>query len=405
VDIYERTCVLVAIDEERFYIVDLFAVNGGSQHDQSWHGPLTPVQSPALDWKAQEGGTLAGADVAHAAVYTDRWGRKERTFPSYLTKVRRAQLTDPQVWAWDYGLPEGDRLHLHIIPVGGPAEVIMGSGRSPARPADWGLDYLLVRRDSLGAKPDLFLTVLDAFQKTPVVQGVRLVSREPLTLEVQRDGATDTIVLTMPDTTTRTSEHRALGVSFKSVAQGKTTRAVSIGEIAGTGPGYATGAITQTDYAANEILVNVPEKDRPALAVDRYVRIFNAQRSGMFRILSAKPEGKLLRLKLDTTAHLAEGKVVHTAEGAIWINTRLMHANGRYDKDLQPLRTTDFFAGSWLGEGQEARQVRGAVPDTQSQIILQDKLTQAELEKLYMGKVVRLWQYGTGDRVEIPRMR
>ena len=407
VNLYERTCVLVELDPERFYVVDLFAVNGGSQHDQSWHGPLTPLQAPPLQWQAQEQGTLAGPDVAHAATYTDRWGReKTRNFPCYLTKVRRAQLTEPQTWHWDYGLLEGDQLSLHVVPVGGPAEVIMGSGRSPARPADWGLDYLLVRRQSLGAKPDHFLSVLDAYQKTPVVQAVRLVSQQPLTLEVTRDGAVDTLVLATPDTTTRTSAHRPLGVSFATVARGKTVKQVRIGETAaGEGPGYATGKIVATDYETNEITVEAPAAQQADFVVGRYARVFNDRRSGMFRLVEAKPEGKLLRLKLDQTAHLGEGPVVSAAEGMLWIGSFLNFANGRYDAQGKCLVTNDFYAGSWLGEGKDARQVRGAVRDTKSQILLQDSLSKADLEKLYGGKTVRLWQYGAGDSIEIPRVK
>ena len=407
VNLYERTSVLIELDESHFYVVDLFAVNGGSQHDQTWHGPLDPMQAPPLNWQAQDRGTLAGPDVAHAARYTDRWGRENtRNFPCYLTKVRRAQLTEPQTWHWDYGLPEQDQLNLHVIPVGGPAEVIMGSGRSPARPANWGLDYLLVRRQSRGQKPDHFLTVLDPFQQTPVVQSVRLVSEQPLTLEVTRNGAVDTIVLSTPDTTTRTSSHRPLGLSFKTTVGDQVIKQVQIGETApGEGPGYATGKITATDYEAQGITVEAPADQQPDFAVDRYVRIFNERRSGMFRIVDAKPEGKLLRLKLDQTAHLGEGPVVNIKDGNIWVGAMLNFANGRYDAAGKALMTNDFFAGSWLGEGKDARQVKGAIRDTKSQILLQDAISRADLEKLYGGKVVRLWQYGVGDQVEIPRLK
>lgn len=405
VNIYERTCVLVEVDEDQFYVVDLFAVNGGSQHDQSWHGPLVPMQAPALNWQAQERGTLAGPDVAHAATYTDRWGREIRNFPSYLTKVRRAKLTGPGLWSWDFGLPEGDKLHLHVIPVDGEAEVIMGSGRSPARPADWGLDYLLVRKPSRGDKATCFVSVLDAYQQTPVVQSVRLVASDPLTVEVQRTGGADTLVFAVPPTPSRTCDHRPLGLSFTSTAGGQTRKQVQIGTLGpDQGPGYAAGRLVDLDYDRQEIVVEVPAADHPHFALDRYARIFNDRRSGMFRVLEARPEGQRLRLRLDTSAHLAEGPVVHTADGCLWVGAQLLFANGRYDAKGQPLVTTDFFAGSWLGEGALARQVKGAVRDDKSQIYLDDPLSQDELQKLYSGKIVRLWQYGIGDRIEIAKI-
>ncbi len=69
------------------------------------------------------------------------------------------------------------------------------------------------------------------------------------------------------------------------------------------------------------------------------------------------------------------------------------------------LKDNDFFAGSWLEEGERARKITGAVKGAQSQIWLQEPLQKAELEQLYGGKTVRLWQYGIGDSVEIPRLR
>jgi hypothetical protein len=295
---------------------------------------------------------------------------------------------------------------MHLIPVGGPAEVIMGSGRSPARPADWGLDYLLVRRAARGAQPNHFLTVIDAYQQTPVVQGVRLVSASPLTLEVQRDGAVDTLILATPAGPSRTCARRPLGLSFKTVAGGKTTKQVQIGEPAPQqGPGYAAGTIASTQYAANEILVTVPAADRAAFAAGRYLRIFNAQRSAMYRIMKATPEGQYLRLKLDQTAHLGEGPVTTVKDGMLWIGAHLVFAQGRYNEQGNPLRTHDPFAGSWLGEGKQARQLKGAVGDTQSQLLLRGIAPRADLEQQYQGKVVRIWQYGIGDQIEIARIR
>ncbi|MBM3501035.1 MAG: hypothetical protein FJX74_20480, partial [Armatimonadetes bacterium] len=59
-NLYERTVALVEVDADRFYVVDLFAVNGGERHDQSWHALYVPPQAPDLAWQAQPTGTLAG---------------------------------------------------------------------------------------------------------------------------------------------------------------------------------------------------------------------------------------------------------------------------------------------------------------------------------------------------------
>ena len=66
--------------------------------------------------------------VAQFAAYTDRWGREYDTgnFPCFVSGVRRASLAQPAAWTWPSGLPEGDTLRMHVVPVGGAAEVIMG---------------------------------------------------------------------------------------------------------------------------------------------------------------------------------------------------------------------------------------------------------------------------------------
>jgi len=131
-DRFERTVVVVAIDAERFYVVDHFQVRGGHQHDQSWHALPVEPEVPALDWAVQATGTLAGPEVKEFDAYTDRWGRRhdDGGFASFVTQVRRAPLRGPAVWTWRSGLPEGDAVALHVVPLGGPAEVILGKGRS-----------------------------------------------------------------------------------------------------------------------------------------------------------------------------------------------------------------------------------------------------------------------------------
>ncbi|MEN6642090.1 MAG: heparinase II/III family protein [Armatimonadia bacterium] len=400
VDLYERTSVLIEVDADRFYVVDLFAVNGGSQHDQSWHGPLTKVQPPTLQWQEQPQGTLAGPDVALAARYTDKWGRKTRNFPSYLSQVKRATLAEPAVWNWDYGLPEGDRLALHVIPVGGPAEIITGVGRSPARPADWGLDYLLVRRQARAQKPSLFLTVLDAYQKTPVVQSVRLVQESPLKLEITRADGVDEITFTLPAGPSRTTTHRPLSVAVQIKQADKPARQVQFGNE------YAQSTIAAVDYQKNEISLNTPAAQDATFAPGRYVRLYNPARSAMYRVVTARRDGNQLRLTLDSTPLLAQGPVCRTADDSLWLKTLLTFANGQSDDkgNLKPGRN-DYFAGAWLGEGADARRLAGAIRDNPTRVFFEKPATQAALDTAYAGKLVNIWQYGVGDSAEAPVVR
>lgn len=399
VDLYERTVVLVDAGGGRFYVVDLFVVAGGSQHDQSWHGPLAPVIPPALGWVAQRG-TLAGPDVQRFASYTDRWGRTGVNFPCYLSQIRRAGLDRPACWSWDYGLPEGDRLALHVVPVGGPLEAILGTGSSPARPADWGLDFLILRRAAPG--PSRFLTVLDAYQGTPTVRGVRLVSESPLELDVARDGAVDRIGLAAPPGPGRTTAHRPHGVRVRTRAGGSVLRDLAIGS-APEGPGWSSGVIRDVRYGEDVILVE-PAGDPDGLRPGRALRVFNADRTAMFRIREASREGALFRLRLDMTALFARGPVVGTGDGALKLGAWLTFADGTMRDGRVDTPGGNAFAGCRIGEGAASRIVEAALRGDPSLVLLRDRIPAADLTREYGGRTVSLWQYGPGDLVEAARV-
>ncbi|MBD3293010.1 MAG: hypothetical protein GF393_08810, partial [Armatimonadia bacterium] len=64
-DLYRRTCALIDIDADTSYLLDIFRVDGGYQHDYSFHGP--PFEEFAVaggePGPVQTEGTLMGEDV------------------------------------------------------------------------------------------------------------------------------------------------------------------------------------------------------------------------------------------------------------------------------------------------------------------------------------------------------
>ena len=404
VDLYERAVIMIDVDEDRFYTVDLFAVNGGEQHDQSWHAMFIRPEAPDLGWKRQSKGTLAGADVTEFAPYTDRWGRshKKGDFPSYLTEIRRAKLEKAATWVWKSGLPEGDTLHLHVLPLRGPAEVIMGRGRSPVWKSGK-LDYLLVRRRVKDGAASRFLTILDAFQKTPVVQEVRVRSENPLVLEVLYADGMDEITLNIPTTPSRTTAHRPVGVRVRSRKGGQLTRDLRVGHFApNKGPGYLQAKIQALDYEKRAITIPVKPGTEEAFAPGRAIRIYNMDCSGLYRIEQAQREGDAIRLTLDTTALFARGPVKAAVLSKVFLDAHLVFATGRIGGG--GLKKGQYaFAGAWLGEGPSARQVKAATRT--GVILLKEKVLTKTLQDQYKkGEVVSIWHYGIGDRVETARI-
>jgi hypothetical protein len=67
--VYRRTVAMVDISPTDYYLLDLFRVKGGWQHDYSFHGPASPEFAVAggKPGPVQAKGTLAGEDVAFGA--------------------------------------------------------------------------------------------------------------------------------------------------------------------------------------------------------------------------------------------------------------------------------------------------------------------------------------------------
>ncbi len=395
VDLYERTKVMIDVDEERFYLVDLFAVSGGEQHDQSWHGLYVEPEAPDLDWQVQPTGTLAGPDVPEFAAYTDRFGGEhpKGAFPSYLTEIHRAGLTDPAVWTWRSGLEGDDGVALHIVPVGGSCEVITGKGRSPVWVEDK-LDYVLVRRQTDGS-PSHFLTVMDPLQGDPEILSVRVVSESPLRVEVTRTDGIDEITLHIPDGPSRTTDARPLGVEVKS-----TGRNVRIG---GPDPGYAEGSITDLDYDALTITVEGAEADFPP---GRAIRIYNEMRSAMFRITAVEPDGDSLKLTLDKTALMGRYPVVAVESGRLQLAVKSPFITGHISEEDGTLSdgANDFYYGCWIGEGDKARQGLGISNTKPAWLHVAPPHSDQALKDAYLDEVVSLWHYAIGDAVEVAQI-
>ncbi|NLF18955.1 MAG: hypothetical protein GX595_17125 [Lentisphaerae bacterium] len=421
VDLYERTVILVDIDDERFFAVDLFAVGGGEQHDQSWHALTTRVEAPALPWVAQETGTLAGPAVEQFGTWTDRWGRERGDAPAYLTGIRRASLDAPAAWTWPSGLPEGDAVRLTLVPLGGPAEVAMGRGWTPVA-LEPKLDVVMVRRTVPAGTPSRFLTLLEAYQKTPVIEGVRVVSESPLVLEVRVAGGIEEVTVVVPPGPSRPTAHRPLGVRVRSRRGDDWVRDVRLGAV-DEEPGYAQTRIAAVDYPSQSLAVPATPENQAAFVPGRTLRVYNDGRSGLYRITASRRDGERLWLTLDHSALLARERVTGLAADRVVLGalapvspatagrdranwaaelTVLTFAGGALDKEGR-FTGNCLFNGAWLGEGTAARPLRGATPG--GTLVLRQPDDVEALKRDFEGRVVSVWEYGPGDAIEIPLWR
>ncbi|NLF17902.1 MAG: hypothetical protein GX595_11690, partial [Lentisphaerae bacterium] len=408
-DLYERLVVMIDVSDTAFYLVDLFSVNGGDQHDQSWHAMLVEPEVPGLDWVAQETGTLAGPAVERFSAYTCRFGFHYRkgNFPSFLADIRRAPLAAPAVWTWRSGLPEGDALRLHVIPLGGAAEAVMGRGRSPAWPQDQALDFLLVRRQAPGGRASRFLSILDAYQDTPTVSGIAVLSEAPLQLRVSRTGGEDLVTIHVPEGPSRTTGPRPVGVRVRSLENGQVTRDVRIGHWDGRPEvGSLRARIAATDHATMSLTADAADDAfARQVAPGTRVRIYNDRRTAQFEVARVDVIDAGLRLTLKHTAELSRFVVEGVENGALRIRNRGPFVTGHLTADGRPSdRGHDLYHGARLGDAPDAPIVEGVSNSQPPAIHLVEALPDDVLRERYLGREVPLYEYHVGDWLEVIRV-
>ena len=136
----------------------------------------------------------------------------------------------------------------------------------------------------------------------------------------------------------------------------------------------------------------------------RAIRIYNSDRSAMFRIKDSRWEGGVLRVTLDATALLARGKVIEVQDGRVKLDSYMVFANSREGPDGNLLPGRYYYAGSWLGNETESFQIAGVNRSERSLVYLKQRVPEDKLKTLYQGRTISLWQYAPGDRVEIARV-
>jgi hypothetical protein len=220
----------------------------------------------------------------------------------------------------------------------------------------------------------------------------------------------DLITLATPPGPSRTTAHRDHGVRVMSRREGAITRDVRVGSC-GTddGPEWLSEAIVGLDYAARTVDLPWQEGYQEAFAPGRAVRVFNADRTAVFRIEDVKRVGEVLRLTLNHTALLARGPVAELRDGALDVGAYFVYSTGHDDEATGDLVESNslYFRGAWLGEGADACSLRGTarLSDAATRVYVDQALSADELERRFGGEVVSVWQYGIGDTLELAVVR
>lgn len=379
-DIFRRTVLKNELSGNDFYVLDIFDVSGGTQHDQSWHSLPVRIVKPPLAWQKQSTGTMAGKNIPEFGHWVDRWGDSRCDVPSFVTGVQRAEMTGPAAWTWESGLPGGEAFRIHIIPVSGKLEAVMGSGRTPVWPRGKKVDFLFLRRRTQFREATRFLTVLEPYRNTPFIREIKLLSVSPLTVEIFHKDGSDKFTVSPVRTPDMT-------ISRKSSRNGSNT-AVAIGEK------RCRSTVKQFDGEKQMILIPGTDAIAEHLSPGQKIRIYNQFRSNMFTVksVSAGPDGDL-RVIIDEYPLLARAVCSRISGGQLQLEGELVFARHMGGGS----RGTPYVGAWFSADGEVPQQIRAA---TQNGLITPVH-GKYDWEN-YVNKTVSIWQIGSGDKVEIP---
>ncbi len=181
---YRRCDVMVDIDEQSSYILDLFWVRGGSNHRLIQNGGGPEVTSHALELTAQEQGTYAGENVEFGQFYDgpENWEYDGTGF-MFLDRVERARPTGSFWVDWKMveprrKMPDDWEAHLRVHNLGAVDEAALCNGYPPAYSGNPPvLRYLL--RTRYGENLDTqFVSVLEPYGTAPTIRRVRLLKEQ-----------------------------------------------------------------------------------------------------------------------------------------------------------------------------------------------------------------------------------
>ena len=353
-DIYRRSIVTVAVDEEVGYTLDFFRVKGGDDHMYSFHAQsYMGYESDDVKWVPQvdaDGnyvGTYASPDFeyGHDPNSTDTMRAEQTFYPrgyTWLTHVNKGTVENG-TFTVDFAITDfrnhakdGEGVHLRFTALNDwiPTGVDMTTGYPPRKNENEvipGLDYMFVNRK--GENLDtLYTTLLQPYRHEAYiakaeaiavakVAGTECADDVVKALKITHtNGLCDYVVYATNNTVTyeiadgdkKLAFRGFVGVYRVNAAGEKVYAYVNDGDLFGEATGVAayTGAVvnfTKEIAFENEIEVRFEQAVDVDAIVGRYVYVENAANpNSVYRIQSAAVKGENVVLQLGNTTLVAE---------------------------------------------------------------------------------------------------
>ncbi|HVP11784.1 MAG TPA: hypothetical protein VMV94_11425, partial [Phycisphaerae bacterium] len=420
---YRRTLVLVDVGVDEAYLVDVFRVQGGSDHVLSLHGQdgTFELTGPSLPPPVTEG-TLAGPDVAYGELYDDPvLGAPDYQGPfysyhgsgySHLFNWQSVVPSTVVTGQWTLSGEPAGVLRVHIAPYPGQELVVADAYASPRRIIPAVLKYLLLRR--VGSLDGNTFAVVWELASSPLIDQIT-VNEDPalglgkdrvVVLAIQRGSVTDTIsVAPQPAveqtiSPTITSDAAVTLLSRENVqwgrrfAAGGTHLSATQPDLAVTIPPTIRGPITAADYAARTLTADIG-----ALSVDggtlagSAVRLFNDTHSSLYTIGQAQLSGTSLTLTLAGSDVLTGRVNVGTIDYATKSGTLGVTLMYPFSMAGMRLVTSDLAHTARIA----------SADDSGSFQLVQDADIGLFADDMAAGRDLWVADFGVGDQIEIER--
>lgn len=416
-ELYRRAVALVDISDSDAYVLDVFRVRGGTQHDYSLHGPEGSFTSSLAFRPAPPGGSLAGDQVPvgylydapqmEAVGYHGGYAHYAGSGFSFLANVQSAVANT--AWDADWTMPDGQThfratlLPQHETPVftadGQPPQNVPGNPKS--------LKYVIARNRAAADQPlaTTFVAVLQPYVASPFIRSVKMVpgspsGDEPIILEIEHTNGIDYIFQSADK-----REFAALDNTWQfqgcfglvsMTPDGSLRHADLVGggllqlnDVRIEVEGSYTGTIVAEDYAAKKIVVCQDEHSPLMLS--------GHQMAGQ-RILFTN-EKHHAEYVIESLEPLGEGQYVVQLTETNWKTGQgvLSEAGYRNVKSATPLPLGQYYAGQQLANTVTGQADRIETVSGQGESIV---LSHAN-PGLESGSDFAIYDFGVGDRFEI----
>lgn len=313
---YMRTLLLVETGENSGYLVDLFRVDGGSQHNYSLHGAPGEFSIISGDFSApRTEGTLAGPDVPLGYFYDDHdlakpgysggFSRYKGSGFQHLVNVQKQTDTGGVTVEWAPTYPDTSRrVRLHLTDQPDQKAILADAQVSPVKNKEL-LKYVIGRREGTDLH-SAYASVIEPFatDATPIVASVTRLDTgdaDAVALQLQRADGLD-IVFHSP--TSGASFDLPGGVTFDGrfcfyhLAQDGTISAarsvggsLSVGGRTLTADATVSAEVIHFAPDAETITITGAQVADPASLADRTVIIENELAAFPYLITTAEADG------------------------------------------------------------------------------------------------------------------